>query len=209
MDATSVHAYGESTEDLHIATGRLKSTANRMSLSIMVDEARALGQPLYVGEAGTGTAHGNTDYTSIQKTLDGYVALGLQLVHWWSYDTCRQPSFGDDNDWNMNMTDFPESVAMIKAANEALKAKWLVNRADEDVTVTDHDDEAETAAPMDTAEPSETNGSLTNPPATENQNGESETAPTQSGCSSVVSVSVALSLLALAAYAVSRKKREE
>ncbi len=209
MDATSVHAYGESTDDLHISKNRLKSAANRMSLSVMVDEARALGQPLYVGEAGTGTAHGNTDYTSIQKTLDGYVALGLQLVHWWSYDTCRQPSFGDDNDWNMNMTDFPESVAMIKAANEALKAKWLVNRADEDVTVTDHGDEAETAAPMDTAEPSETNESLTNPPSTENHNGESETAPTQSGCNSVVSVSVALPLLALAAYAVSRKKREE
>ena len=74
---------------------------------------------------------------------------------------------------------------------------------------TEDSTEAETAAPMDTAEPSETNGSLTNPPATENQNGESETAPTQSGCSSVVSVSVALPLLALAAYAVSRKKREE
>jgi hypothetical protein len=131
MDATSVHAYGENTDELHISKGRLNTTASRMSLSVMMDEARALGQPLYVGEAGTGTAHGNTDYTAIQKTLDGYVKLGLQLVHWWSYDTCRQPSFGDDNDWNMNMTDFPDSVAMIKAANEALKAKWLVNSADE------------------------------------------------------------------------------
>ena len=74
---------------------------------------------------------------NIQKTLDGYVDLGLQLVHWWSYDTCRKDTFNDDSSWNMNMTDFPESVALIKAGNEALKAKWLVNRADADVIVTD------------------------------------------------------------------------
>ena len=140
MDATSVHAYGESTEAIHIAESRLKTTASRMSMSVMVDEARALGQPLYVGEAGTGTANGNTDMVNIQKTLDGYVELGLQLVHWWSYDTCRKDSFNDDSSWNMNMTDFPESVALIKAANEALKAKWLVNRADADVIVTDTGD---------------------------------------------------------------------
>ena len=144
LDVTSVHAYGESTEDLHITTGRLKTTANRMSLSIMVDEARALGQPLYVGEAGTGTANGNTDLETIRKTLDGCVELGLQLVHWWSYDTCRQASFGDDESWNMNMTEFPESVALVKKANENLKNKWLVNRADEEIVMTDLGDNVET-----------------------------------------------------------------
>ena len=149
LDVTSVHAYGENTDNLHITESRLRATASRMSMSIMADEARALGQPLYVGEAGTGTANGNTDMANIQKTLDGYVSLGLQLVHWWSYDTCRQDSFGDDESWNMNMTEFAESVALIKAANEALKAKWLVNRADADVIVTDTGDnnESETTTP--------------------------------------------------------------
>ena len=212
MDATSVHAYGESTEDLHIATGRLKSTANRMSLSIMVDEARALGQPLYVGEAGTGTAHGNTDYTSIQKTLDGYVALGLQLVHWWSYDTCRQPSFGDDNDWNMNMTDFPESVAMIKAANEALKAKWLVNRADEDVVVTDMGDTADTLpanTDTDTQAPTDTTAEQTGSSDTTSEEGGTDTGNPSGGCRSAIAPALLFPVTALAAWILGRKKRED
>ena len=214
MDATSVHAYGESTEDLHIATGRLKSTANRMSLSIMVDEARALGQPLYVGEAGTGTAHGNTDYTSIQKTLDGYVALGLQLVHWWSYDTCRQPSFGDDNDWNMNMTDFPESVAMIKAANEALKAKWLVNRADEDVVVTDMGDTADTLpadtyTDTDTQAPTDTTAEQTGSSDTTSEEVETDTGNPSGGCRSAIAPALLFPVTALAAWILGRKKRED
>ena len=210
MDATSVHAYGESTEDLHIATGRLKSTANRMSLSIMVDEARALGQPLYVGEAGTGTTHGNTDYTSIQKTLDGYVALGLQLVHWWSYDTCRQPSFGDDNDWNMNMTDFPESVAMIKAANEALKTKWLVNRADEDVVVTDMGDTADTLpADTDTQAPTDTTAEQTGSSDTTSEEVGTDTGNPSGGCRSAIALALLFPVTALAAWILGRKKRED
>ncbi|MBQ9151253.1 MAG: hypothetical protein IJX72_03305, partial [Clostridia bacterium] len=215
MDATSVHAYGESTDDLHITESRLKSTATRMSLSIMADEARALGQPLYVGEAGTGTANGNTDYDAIQKTLDGYVELGLQLVHWWSYDTCRQPSFGDDSSWNMNMTEFAESVALVKAANEALKAKWLVNRADEDVTITDAGDAVETTTPADTAAPVDTGNGIpadsdtalsTTEDATDSSNGGD---PSKSGCQSVVSVAWMLPVLLLTARTVGRKKREE
>ena len=212
MDATSVHAYGESTEDLHIATGRLKSTANRMSLSIMVDEARALGQPLYVGEAGTGTAHGNTDYTSIQKTLDGYVALGLQLVHWWSYDTCRQPSFGDDNDWNMNMTNFPESVAMIKAANEALKTKWLVNRADEDVVVTDMGDTADTLpanTDTDTQAPTDTTAEQTGSSDTTSEEVGTDTGNPSGGCRSAIAPALLFPVTALAAWILGRKKRED
>lgn len=184
MDATSVHAYGENTDDLHITESRLKTTAARMSLSVMVDEARALGQPLYVGEAGTGTANGNTDYTAIQKTLDGYVSLGLQLVHWWSYDTCRQDSFNDDGSWNMNMTDFPESVALVKAANEALKAKWLVNRADADVIVTDTGDGTDTDG-ADTSAPEAT--SPADPDTTaapELPTAPDETKPSGSGCGS-------------------------
>jgi hypothetical protein len=97
-----------------------------------------------LGEAGTGTANGNTDLETIRKNLDGFVELGLQLVHWWSYDTCRQASFGDDESWNMNMTEFPESVALVKKANENLKNKWLVNRADEEIVMTDLGDNVET-----------------------------------------------------------------
>ena len=209
MDATSVHAYGESTDDLHITASRLKGTANRMSLSVMVDEARALGQPLYVGEAGTGTSNGNTDYAAIQKTLDGYVALGLQLVHWWSYDTCRHASFGDDSSWNMNMTKFPESVALLKAANEALKAKWLVNRADEDIVITDTGDTVETTAPADTTASADTQAPTTSPstdvPADSDSNGNTSTG----GCQSVVSVIWMLPLAVLTPWLVSRKKRED
>jgi hypothetical protein len=207
MDATSVHAYGENTDELPISEGRLNTTASRMSLSVMMDEARALGQPLYVGEAGTGTAHGNTDYTAIQKTLDGYVKLGLQLVHWWSYDTCRQPSFGDDNDWNMNMTDFPDSVAMIKAANEALKVKWLVNRADEDVVVTDTGDSASTETP--TAAP-DTSTDTDKPadPTVEDTEGTSETTPAEKkGCASSLSALI-MTMIAAAAYTLVQKRGE-
>ena len=200
MDTTSVHAYGESTEDLHISEGRLKTNASRMSLSVMVDEARALGQPLYVGEAGTGTANGNTDYATIQKTLDGYVALGLQLVHWWSYDTCRQASFGDDQSWNMNMTEFPESVALVKAANEALKAKWLVNRADEEVVVTDTGDSASTETPPAATEPV-TDPASTSAPETpdtpETPNTPSETTPSEKGCGASLSGLAGAALTAL------------
>ena len=200
MDTTSVHAYGESTEDLHISEGRLKTNASRLSMSVMVDEARALGQPLYVGEAGTGTSNGNTDYATIQKTLDGYVALGLQLVHWWSYDTCRQASFGDDQSWNMNMTEFPESVALVKAANEALKAKWLVNRADEEVVVTDTGDSASTETPPAATEPV-TDPASTSAPETpdtpETPNTPSETTPSEKGCGASLSGLAGAALTAL------------
>ena len=209
MDATSVHAYGESTGDIHIASSRLESIASRMSMSIMVDEARALGQPLYVGEAGTGTANGNTDMINIQKTLDGYVKLGLQLVHWWSYDTCRKDSFNDDSSWNMNMTEFPESVALIKAANEALKAKWLVNRADEDIVITDTGDTAETAMPADTTTSADTHAPITSPstdaPADRDPDGDT----TKDGCQSAVSVICMLPVTVLTAWVVGRKKRED
>lgn len=208
MDATSVHAYGENTDDLHIAESRLKTTASRMSLSVMVDEARALGQPLYVGEAGTGTANGNTDYDAIQKTLDGYVELGLQLVHWWSYDTCRQEAFGDDSSWNMNMTDFPESVALLKAANQALKAKWLVNRADEDVTVTDTGDRGETTAETaETAAPDTIPETV--PDTAEDTTDSDETAPAKkTGCASSLPAPGMIPAL-LGGWIAARRKREE
>ena len=214
MDATSVHAYGESTENIHIAESRLKTTATRMSMSIMMDEARAIGQPLYVGEAGTGTANGNTDMVNIRKTLDGYVELGLQLVHWWSYDTCRKDTFNDDSSWNMNMTEFPESVALIKAGNEALKAKWLVNRADADVIVTDTGDASnadtsedtgttETTAP-DTTSPADSDTTV----APESPTTPDETKPSEKGCASALPLLTALPVCA-AAILFKRKKREE
>ncbi len=214
LDVTSVHAYGESTDDLHITESRLKTTANRMSLSIMADEARAIGQPLYVGEVGTGKANGNTDYATIQKTLDGYVELGLQLIHWWSYDTCRQPSFNDDGAWNMNMTEFPESVALVKAANEALKTKWLVNRADEDVTVTDNGDTVDTAeptSPADTSAPVDTPPSSSADTSPSDESGAHNGDTLKSGCRSTVTVSVVwiLPVLILTAHMVGRKKRED
>ena len=204
MDATSVHAYGEATDNLHITENRLKTTAARLSMSVMVDEARALGQPLYVGEAGTGTENGNTDTVNIQKTLDGYVSLGLQLVHWWSYDTCRKDSFNDDSSWNMNMTDFPESVALIKAGNEALKAKWLVNRADEDVTVTDTGDAGNTGDTTDT-DVTETTAPDTTPPTTETPN---ETKPSEKGCGSSLSATGMLPVLAGGWLTLRRRKKE-
>jgi hypothetical protein len=210
MDATSVHAYGESTDDLHISENKLKTTASRMSLSVMVDEARALSQPLYVGEAGTGTTNGNTDTVNIQKTLDGYVKLGLQLVHWWSYDTCRQDSFNDDSNWNMNMTDFPESVALLKAANEALKTKWLVNRADEDVVVTDMGDTADTLpADTDTQAPTDTTAEQTGSSDTTSEEAGTDTGNPSGGCRSAIAPALLFPVTALAAWILGRKKRED
>lgn len=214
MDATSVHAYGESTDDLHISESRLKTTASRMSLSVMVDEARALSQPLYVGEAGTGTTNGNTDTVNIQKTLDGYVKLGLQLVHWWSYDTCRQDSFNDDSNWNMNMTDFPESVALLKAANEALKTKWLVNRADEDVVLTDMGDTAdtlpaETDTDTDTQAPTDTTAEQTGSSDTTSEEVGTDTGNPSGGCRSAIAPALLFPVTALAAWILGRKKRED
>lgn len=203
MDATSVHAYGEATDNLHITENRLKTTAARLSMSVMVDEARAIGQPLYVGEAGTGTENGNTDTVNIQKTLDGYVSLGLQLVHWWSYDTCRKDTFNDDSSWNMNMTDFPESVALIKAGNEALKAKWLVNRADEDVTVTDTGDAGNTGDTTDT-DVTETTAPDTTPPTTETPD---VTKPSEKGCGSSLPAMGLLPVLAGGWLTLRRRKK--
>lgn len=192
MDVTCVHAYGESAEKISVSNNMLKRQAARVSLHLMEAEARALGQPLYVGEAGTGTANGNTDLAAIKATLDGFVDLGLQLVHWWSYDTCRVDSFGDDQSWNMNMTEFSESVALVKAANEALKAEWLVNRAEEDVAVTDPGDQgaatdtpAETDAPATDAPATEGTPAATESPAT-NTPAPVETAPAEGGCGSAV-----------------------
>lgn len=210
MDTTSVHAYGESTDDLHISVNRLKSTVSRMSLSVMVDEARALGQPLYVGEAGTGTSNGNTDTVNIQKTLDGYVKLGLQLVHWWSYDTCRQDSFNDDNNWNMNMTDFPESVALLKTANEALKTKWLINRADEDVVVTDTGDTADTlSADTDTQAPNDTTAEQAGSSDTTSGDEGTDTGKPSGGCRSAIAPALLFPVTALAAWIPGRKRRED
>ena len=208
MDTTSVHAYGEATDNLHITENRLKTTASRLSMSVMMDEARALGQPLYVGEAGTGTANGNTDMVNIQKTLDGYVDLGLQLVHWWSYDTCRKASFNDDSSWNMNMTDFPQSVALIKAANEALKAKWLINRADADVIVTDKGEGTPNSGtgtdmlPTETApsvEPDTTDNAITTAP--------DEAKPSEKGCGSSLSGLGMLPVLAGGWLTLRRRKK--
>ena len=211
MDATSVHAYGESAEPLHIAESRLKTTASRMSLSIMMDEARAIGQPLYVGEAGTGTSNGNTDMVNIQKTLNGFVDLGVQLVHWWSYDTCRKDSFNDDSSWNMNMTEFSESVALVKAGNEALKAKWLVNRADEDVIVTDHGDTADTTdSSSETNTPADPDTTVVpdTTTATDLTDTPDDTKPSGKGCASTLSLLSALPVCA-AAVLFKRKRRKE
>ena len=208
MDATSVHAYGEATDNLHITESRLKTTAARLSMSVMVDEARALGQPLYVGEAGTGTANGNTDVVNIQKTLDGYVDLGLQLVHWWSYDTCRKDSFNDDSSWNMNMTDFPESVALIKAGNEALKAKWLVNRADEEIVVTDKGEGNTNSGTCTDAPPAETTPSV-EPDTTDNTTNAApeETTVEGKGCGTSLCGSVGAAATAMG-WALLRKRKE-
>ena len=210
MDATSVHAYGEATDNLHITESRLKTTAACLSMSVMMDEARAIGQPLYVGEAGTGTENGNTDTVNIQKTLDGYVSLGLQLVHWWSYDTCRKDAFNDDSSWNMNMTDFPESVALIKAGNEALKAKWLVNRADADVTVTDTGDTADTDSGVSTDETPAVTPPSVEPDTTDNTTNAApeETTAEEKGCgASLLGASTAVA--AALGYTLLKKRKDD
>lgn len=210
MDATSVHAYGEATDNLHITENRLKTTAARLSMSVMMDEARAIGQPLYVGEAGTGTENGNTDTVNIQKTLDGYVSLGLQLVHWWSYDTCRKDSFNDDSSWNMNMTDFPESVALVKAANKALKAKWLVNRADEEIVVTDKGEGNTNSGTCTDAPPAETTPSV-EPDTTDDSptaTAPEETTAEEKGCgASLLGASTAVA--AALGYTLLKKRKDD
>ena len=90
-----------------------------------------------------------------------------------------------------------------KAANEALKAKWLVNRADEDVTVTDTGDAGNTGDTTDT-DVTETTAPDTTPPTTETPD---VTKPSEKGCGSSLPAMGLLPVLAGGWLTLRRRKK--
>ena len=116
--------------------GRL-SKAGNISFELLIAEARALGKPFYNGECGV--QQGIIDQKNQEKItpyqekyLQQIIDAGVQLSHWWTYHSDRATAFDDDSIFNVEPGTHDESFALIKAANETLKATYLINKAEAD-----------------------------------------------------------------------------
>ncbi len=142
VDTVSVHGYGVGYENDSGHAYYLASKANRylqkiVDWKLLMSEARRMGMPLYNGECG-GMIDDNGKEISADNAspeaaearvryLNALVDAGVQLTHWWAFNSDRV-DFGFDMDtWNVTIKDTPETFAAIKAANEALQARYMVN----------------------------------------------------------------------------------
>ncbi len=147
VDAVSVHGYGVGYENnsghayyLELRGGRYLQRVVHWTL--LMKEARRIGMPLYNGECGgmmdSSGKEISADNTSPEAAdarvhyLDSLIEAGVQLTHWWAFRSDRA-DFGFDMDtWNVTIEGTPETFAAIKAANEKLQARYMVNPLAED-----------------------------------------------------------------------------
>ena len=139
IDVVSGHVY-DAPISSYLPTneerGRL-SKAGNISFELLIAEARALGKPFYNGECGV--QQGIIDQKNQEKItpyqekyLQQIIDAGVQLSHWWTYHSDRATAFDDDSIFNVEPGTHDESFALIKAANETLKATYLINKAEAD-----------------------------------------------------------------------------
>ncbi len=227
VDAVSVHGYGVGYENGSGHAYYMARKANRyrqqvVDWKLLMSEARRIGMPLYNGECGGMIGADGKEYAADNvspeaaearvRYLDTLVDAGVQLTHWWAFNSDRA-DFGFDMDtWNVTIEGTPETFAAIKAANEALQARYLVNPLDADNTHTLSEKTGEGALPAPETDAESVTGSEPGPSVTETE-APDDTAPTESapaeterpdggsGCASAVNGG-GLLLLAIAAMAL-------
>ncbi len=152
LDAISVHGYGVGYENSSGCAHYYEVKGPRKDLKIvtwefLMKEAKTLGLPLYNGECGGMLAEdGKTELQGVQNNtpeaaeareryLKPLVDAGVQLTHWWTY---QSDCFGtaDLSRYSISLKDTPKNFAVIKAANEELQARYMVNPLDTDNTHT-------------------------------------------------------------------------
>ncbi len=176
VDVVSVHGYGvgyknDSGHAYYLAEKGNRYLQKVVDWKLLLAEARRIGMPLYNGECGGMVdANGNelsADNVSPEaaearaRYLNTLVDAGVQLTHWWAFNSDRV-DFGLDMDtWNVTIEDTPETFAAIKRANEQLQARYMVNPLAEDNThaLTEKSGDGSIAEPEpapDTGNPTET-----------------------------------------------------
>ena len=138
VDAISVHGYAVGyPDDAMCRYDRGDGKYETVTWKLLMEEARRLGKILYNGE--TGDAGVDTDGSIYRndnparaitrdRFLTEIIEAGVQLSHWWAFHSDRE-GFTDDRDWNICPAVEPNSLAVIAAANQRLRARYIINYA--------------------------------------------------------------------------------
>ncbi len=186
VNTVSVHGYGVGYANNSGHAYYLKQIGNRypqkiVDWELLLSEARRIGMPLYNGECGGMIDKNGNEFSADNVTpeaaeararyLQTLVDAGVQLTHWWAFNSDRV-DFGFDMDtWNVTIKDTPETFAAIKAANEELQTRYMVNPLAEDNTHALTDRSGDGALPeseaCETAPETKDTGSPESGPATD------------------------------------------
>ncbi|MBO4548951.1 MAG: cellulase family glycosylhydrolase, partial [Abditibacteriota bacterium] len=116
-DAVSMHAYNlGSGEDegmnVYAPDPEDRSRKALIDWRFLLGEAAALGKPLYIGEAGGAVSNGeimDLPNRSPEKAalraeyLRGLIEAGVQLTHWWAFNSDRADFGYDLDDWTVTI----------------------------------------------------------------------------------------------------------
>ncbi|MBQ9358408.1 MAG: hypothetical protein IJT95_02565, partial [Abditibacteriota bacterium] len=140
-DVVSMHAYNLGADlndgmNVYAPDSGDRSRKELLDWNYLLGEAARLSKPLYIGEAGGAFLNGtltNAPNRSPEKAagraeyLRGLVAAGVQLTHWWAFNSDRADFNFDLDDWTVTIKDTPETFEAVKAANRSLQEKYLKN----------------------------------------------------------------------------------
>lgn len=145
LDVISVHGYGVGYTDQYLdENGKSCHT----TWDLFLEEAERLGLGLYNGETGgslndrgrnrpiTNTSANAPEFRT--NYLNVMIESGVQLSHWWTFRADRfTQARHDKEDTSIRTTDETAgSFYAVKAANEAIQAKYVVNPIAAENTVT-------------------------------------------------------------------------
>ncbi|MBP5273387.1 MAG: cellulase family glycosylhydrolase [Abditibacteriota bacterium] len=140
-DVVSMHAYNLGADmndgmNVYAPDPADRSRKELLDWDYLLGEAARLYKPLYIGEAGGAFLNGKvTDAPnrSPEKAagraeyLRGLVDAGVQLTHWWAFNSDRADFNFDLDDWTVTIKDTPETFEAVKEANRSLQEKYLKN----------------------------------------------------------------------------------
>ena len=213
-DVISIHSYNTGTPYAEKASDPDGKAVDGYA-KLYMDDAAALGRPLYIGE--TALTYGTTDLLNGTDTpalfasyLDTYIDAGVQLTHWWAYHTDRKSQYDTDLPGGLRPGAgiHDQSLAVIQAANQKLKDTYVVNGAEGVDTYT-----AETALaarllaakePSSSSSDSDSGSESAPGPASGNS---APQEPAGSSLGLILSVSAGVILIACAVLLLIRKKR--
>ena len=142
VDVISSHTYGVGAGETGIKAAD-DTDANKviyLDYSDGIEMARKLGKGFYAGEFSgttpvTDMSIRKPEIAEYQKTyLDHVIDEGVQLGHWWTFESNRQ-GFGDDDTWNVSLDRHKFTFDVIAEANRKIKERYIVNGAAADNTV--------------------------------------------------------------------------